>query len=623
MGILIEHWLRDQRIGFEATAIRALENDDPTHQTIVSLARGIESRIDDLARLSLATTAQLTRVSDESWALLLGDDSSVVDAVRRYRRAPKSQILARRIFVAHAMTVISQPHLALRDFIKWATRTGIRKSGSTELYWSERLDALLANGGQEYFDLYRNATLIDARLRAIEGLYSAGLNRDTNGRVLDDDGLWLWLCQALLSQQFFWPLLSAEIGNATFGVSLPFEMALTQTHEGQKSRVYCRCRKRQYKPPERLEGDRSSLHQFVGGRIQWTNEFHRSLAIGLAAGKALWRSQNGRAAIEMRADYLNQSLVVDFTWAHRVIDDLSISEIVLLGRSAELYFSQVVLSRLLGSDAPLGVATGTIDTSASVLPVGYVDDIDAKVKYARDVGVFSRLVLPSALAASFTTNVRPALEELHAAGRLEVNFCPTARSAADAMQRGGWRRTTFLHAPEERFFFYDTLGRLFDAVKSSGNFREEDFDLDAEIEAARTAGPVISSDEIAALRRRVSGWLNGAQGVAKVRLSSDALRPQLVGSAIAWLDHTTRVDPLNTIGPGLGITFARFCRGDNEIRFWSQLFQIMNVSPALWSRFQWATIDQAQTILALILNNFNVDPRISTAPPPDLLVIHG
>ncbi|MGH8538595.1 MAG: hypothetical protein ACREXM_19665 [Gammaproteobacteria bacterium] len=123
------------------------------------------------------------------------------------------------------------------------------------------------------------------------------------------------------------------------------------------------------------------------------------------------------------------------------------------------------------------------------------------------------------------------------------------------------------------------------------------------------------------MKHRASLWFEKSRGVAKVKASASDLRPQFVGPTIAYLDHITRVDPVNTTGPGLGITFARFCRGDNEMRFWSRLFKSMNVSSVVWHRFQWATVDQAQTLLADILNNFNLDPRISTAPPPDLLII--
>ncbi|MGH8489107.1 MAG: hypothetical protein ACREXS_09655, partial [Gammaproteobacteria bacterium] len=474
MGILIDGWLRDQRVGFAATAIDALEKSDATNPAIATLARRVEAEIDKVALLSLATTTQLARVSDESWTILLGKDTSVVAALKRYRGTLKPRILARKTFVGHALTVIAQPHVGLSDFMKWASRTAVTNSGSTNRYWNERLKALVRSEGDRCLDAFRSATSIDERLQAIDDLYSAGLDRDTIRLAVTDEELWLWLCQGLISHQFCWPLLSAEIGEAAFGVSLPLELVLTRTVEGRNpSSVYCKCRDKRYLPPSRLGDGNWSHHRFTSGPIQWTHEFHRSLWTGLAAGKALWTSQNGRAARAMRVDQLDRNLVVDFSWIHSIVDGLGLPDLVMSGRSAELYFTQVVLARLLNSDVPLGVATGTVDTSSPMLPVGYVDDVNLKARYARDVGVFSRLVLPATLASSFAAEVRPGLDEMHAMGRLEVNYCPTARSAADAMQRGGWRRTTFLHAPEERFLFYDTLGRLYNAAKERGDVRED------------------------------------------------------------------------------------------------------------------------------------------------------
>jgi len=621
MGILIDGWLRDQRVGFAANAVQALESSDPSNPAIANLARCISAELHEIDQLSLATTTQLARVSDESWAALLGEDSLVIAKLAGYRRASKSRMLARKTFVGHALTVIVQPHIGLRDFVKWARRTGIKDSGSTDAYWKQRLEALQSNDGDRRLDEFRSATFIDDRLRAIDDLHWAGFGKDTNGLKVNDEGLWSWLCQALVSQQFCWPLLSAEIGEATFGVSLPLQLMLTRPLEGRSpSTVHCRCRDKTYMRPTRLEDGGWTRHRFTSGPINWTNDFQHSLATGLIAGKALWASQNGRAARAMRLDHLDQNLTVDFTWAHGVVDGLPLPDVTLSGRSAELYVTQIVLARLLGFDTPIGVATGTIDTNSPTLPVGFVDDVDLKARYARDAGVFSRLILPAALSPSFEAETRPALDELHATGRLEVNYCPTARSAADAMQRAGWRRTTFLDAPEERFFFYDTLGRLFNAAKECGA-PEKDFDLDSETETVSVSASPMAASEIEALQRRASRWLENSQGVVKVRASASDLRPQLVGPTIAWLDHSTRVDPLNTTGPGLGIVFARLHGGDNEVRFWSRLLKSMNVSSGVWLNFQWATVEQAQALLALVLNNFNVDPRISNTPPPDLLVI--
>src|SRR5439155_10442397 len=92
-----------------------------------------------------------------------------------------------------------------------------------------------------------------------------------------------------------------------------------------------------------------------------------------------------------------------------------------------------------------------------------------------------RVILPGIEANEFRTDVADVgglqrerervekevnafLEDLTANGvqkKIEINFCPTARAAADAMQPSGWRRSAFIRLPWAQREFSKHLRRLF------------------------------------------------------------------------------------------------------------------------------------------------------------------
>src|SRR5262249_2931951 len=137
----------------------------------------------------------------------------------------------------------------------------------------------------------------------------------------------------------------------------------------------------------------------------------------------------------------------------------------LQDRSAEAYFAQVVLHRLLGrSSALLSAVTGLIgdrlrdDDGADTLNYAFVPpdpaSLSAKLAYVFSSRQFERIVVPTDPRDSAKQVVTQCLRDARKGGRgrhrqsAEVLRSDDLATVADCVQTRGWRQLQYIRCPE-------------------------------------------------------------------------------------------------------------------------------------------------------------------------------
>lgn len=633
---LIDNWISDQQVAFRVRALRPLlevAGDPLVRRTRDVLIRSLAAQPADLSAAQHATKQELFELPLDLLRLSSRTGKQLADAIEAVRSGmPKAAVNA--TLLANAVTLLSGNQVSLADFGKWAKRasprSGAVKSTWSKAYWSEFLRRVSKDPSlDDAMSILRSAAPISVHIAAAERL--ASLDRapaSGQGASTPKDGPWLLLSHALFARQMCWPLLAVRIGSAQFGMSLPMGLELVEARRGGGANdVSFECswdgQRSGYVKGTIAQQDSTRVDRFDAGCLSWELPFLGSFATALKVAKALWQSQNGRGPEEQKRVVRESRLVVDMTLANRIISMPGLTDFLLEGRSAELHLTQLLLAKLLRAPMPSGVATGVVDATRSTLPVRWVEDIPSKVRFARQAA-FPRVVLPSVAYERLEGALREALASDQDNARMEVNYCPTARSAADAMQRAGWRRTTFIQSPEARLSFYVALGRLHANAVAEGRVVDPEsvLELDPDVRTQEGQPLPFTQDRIYELEQQTDAWLmQGQAAVRWIALNRADARPRYVGHWLAWLDHCTRIAPQDETGPGLGILCVRLRDDDSEMRVWARLFDQLDVNPKKWAAFQWASASRAREILAEVLNNFDVDPAISSTPPPDLIVV--
>lgn len=587
------------------------------------------------------------------------------------------------LLVNHAVYVLKQPQLDIYKFFVWFKRNvgsslvGVGRLlehlSPTNLQTPNRVrsDQLLS-------DIRDGSEQTHDRVQAIDDLY-AHLHSIVGGGAKRSWLLRVFL--ALRNSMYCWPLMiGGPNGSETHGVSLPIGLFLSPD---DKPKVYFKIvlpRRATTNPRPYVSPTAETPAHMSGSRLYWDQDWANAVWLGLEVAKELWGSQNGRLKFvnaEAAEKKFKSSLVLDLGEACKIVDTAlggtDVGSYTLRGRSAEAYWAQAVLGLLLPArEIPLGVVTGRIERAGGAYELRHVEGIEKKLEYANNAG-FPRIVLPG-LETEYSTSdetlagtvksddvclarddnalpgdasskasgvadlirvnenaegsiqtrarqeVRHFLKRIAASGsfkRIEINYCSTARNAADAMQPSGWRRATFLRLPEVQREFSNCLRRLF--------LREE----------KRLKRP-LSREEIAFYRR--NPWLerDDAEVTALDRwLISDTNSIKFfdldrkggvdgLGKWLAWKDHQIRTgaqDEYGVRGPGLGILCVRTAEGDNDMRLWSTIADIVAANPQWLSRFQWAGREQAAQLLATLLGNRSANSQISLTSAPDILVV--
>lgn len=568
----------------------------------------------------------------------LDDENS--DALRAGLRIDAEELLNRlksfggvnhQLLAAKGLSLLLDSHLSFERFLHWAERVSPvleEKACSRAPVWNKALwqDVLARATAQ--------ADALEHLQRHVSGFCSSELREDVRIEAvcnwfdalagLFPEGVPLVLRRlalGMVNAQFCWPLQVAHAVSGQVGIVLPLYAWMQpwrSNADHTTGRVWTYCAGNRYIPPSDQRG-----HGFDQCSLVWDDSWNRSMQVGLDVGKDLWASQTGRLDDpQERQRWRNASLCVEFTDAADIVQAYfpdAANPLELSDRSAEAYWTQVVLGLLLPARrVPLGVATGTVEarrTGEYVL--GPVDErgLVVKLKYASQSGFMQKMVLPRA------PETARAVEEaiLDTALRddlLEANLCSSVRDAADALQVSGWRRAIFLGAPEVRDGFTQLTRDLFELQQAG-----------LDVDGGKPPSPERGAGLVATWKRA-----NKAISlVAKLDLCSDqsavkfvpaSFAPQRqLGQWLASMDHRIRGRVGAASGPGLGILCVRTRSGESSMRFWTNVFELLQGSDELMSDFQFGTLDQSSQALARLLNNFPAHRGYSRIPAPDLLVI--
>lgn len=422
MRTLHTQWLCDQTVALGAAILAG---------TDLAVADG-----GDIARLEQATRA-VAVISDASVGFLGDSTLSLLAKIPDAFHAPDSEILGgatpledaissarseivRRengahvlsgVLITHAVYLLKQPHLSLRDWLKWLRRCGGPATREIRVL-QQCLDSESARAEvEDLLNRSRSATeQTRHRIEAVDRLHDAVCRFASKPESML---WWLRICLALKNSLYCWPLMVGGSSETRLhGISLPIGLFLSRD---ERSKVYfkivipegSRERGRRYVPWQDdiwAHMEHSSLH--------WNREWGHAFQTGLHVAKNLWRTQNGRLKFvdeRAAASILTASLAVDMSAACAVVDSVfegtSGLPYRLSGRSAEAYWVQAVLGLMLpAAEIPLGVATGRIETSDGAYEMRHVRGIDKKLEYANNAG-FPRVVLAPIESASADSGV--------------------------------------------------------------------------------------------------------------------------------------------------------------------------------------------------------------------------
>lgn len=214
--------------------------------------------------------------------------------------------------------------------------------------------------------------------------------------------------------------------------------------------------------------NRRQVRQTAGAGIL-APRWEKSLERAVHAAKILWRSEHENYG-SFRDMVERASVTVDFSPAEKIIEILANAlnaKVSLSDRSAEAYFSQVVLARLLGhSNIMVNAVTGVIgdqikDENSTAQPNFRFDapqGISEKIEYVAATGFFERIVLPESTESKDA--IENFLKKLGPSDRVEkstpvTRFQPMEflvaedlQSVADHVHPLGWRQRQYIRCPE-------------------------------------------------------------------------------------------------------------------------------------------------------------------------------
>jgi hypothetical protein len=195
--------------------------------------------------------------------------------------------------------------------------------------------------------------------------------------------------------------------------------------------------------------------RFVPQHTEWidASKFSRPLVRAAEAAKKLWRSKHGSAGV-FRDLVADASFRVDISAASLICEGLV--PVSLEKRSAEIYFSQIMLSRLLGKPGAHATAiTGLIGSQRTWFNrnTGRKEkllDYEILPAEAEGTRLKMHLVIRQRRHERFVVPDFPENElvELERAGTEVITGCRYLQHVTDCAQPEGWRHHRFVHCPE-------------------------------------------------------------------------------------------------------------------------------------------------------------------------------
>ena len=336
---------------------------------------------------------------------------------------------------------------------------------------------------------------------------------------------------------------------------------------------------------------------------RWKNHFEYAARLG----KQLWRQKHGNFG-SFRRKIKWSEVSFDFREAQMIADDLGrigSESLSLQEGSAIPYFSQVVLSRLLGSKGIQGSAvTGLIDEDNVTMCVSErkltpPDCLPQKLRYVFAARQFERLVLPRGSQQTVEKlrteligkDIPTVSDDAKPSGPVlqvttEINYASDLGDLSDITQVDGWRNRQYVRCPEIRWALH---------------------------------GPNVSDN-----------WSSRNPGIQKVlnrlKFNNDAVVTfdDVTGLDVAYA--LERIDRLRVLirpntPPALSWAFIRVTENEQDARFMQLLWHIAGAGDQFESILEHPTSKATVTSVANLLNSFEPSVDQPSIRAPDILVL--
>jgi hypothetical protein len=554
----------------------------------------------------------------EAWGKLVGVDQSRRGGLLSFSMAFSHQML--------------RGWGSARDLIRLARRN---LAGRLREPWDNLRDsAVLCSRFQECLEELREREpegLTRRRLEALARLRKC--HEETAGEALEGVGaFWVHVESAVIHQTLAWPLLVSRDEEASpsvavgpgfskeglgVGVALPVAVDLEFGGKGRARPVL---------PPEPsldIENWRGPLQRA------------RDLAYDL------WRDKHGNVGDGWRnGDFRSEMADADFIFDFRLADEIirGMERIDLTDLSAIPYFTQVVLSRMLGRGAYLSSAvTGILGdqlpyaTGAGLSPnheFRKPGGVREKAGYVFSARLFERLVLPR----GSEPDVRMLVDATGGWQPSEVNFADNILNVTDVVQTEGWRQFTYVRCPEIR---WEILPQNRSRPGTNSPSRADRPRLERILAAIADgrSSPVLdlrAQDGVSPVD--VAWVLAGLNYIMRTQHDDSSLQPGSVSltvddpSCYPGLEGMEDVfacdEPPDSVPPSLSWLFIRCVSDETDLRFWQTLFASIGCPPEYMQHMRTAlTSDEAAQTVAAALNRFDPTREVPDFRSPDFIVV--
>lgn len=418
------------------------------------------------------------------------------------------------------------------------------------------------------------------------------------GEILGCTPFWEQVENILYHNQFCWPLLVFDSGRTmrrytqTLALSLPVAIDV----------CFDNCSEISEKAETGVINPR------------WEKTLRRAVC----AAKTLWGAEHENCGT-FRDLVEKASVIFDFSPAERIVEHLAKglnAKIALFDRSAEAYFAEVVLGRLLGRGNVMVCAiTGAIgdqmrDETGVDQPNFLFEapqEMLAKIEYTAATGVFERIVLPETRASREAAETF--LREFAASHRGKAGTSPTLsqpiellyaedlQSVSDHVHPFGWRGHRYIRCPEVEWGIHSEGGP---GLKSPS----EDKGVEKVIGTLASKDSAMLTLEVSPMVVASAFWqINNCL----------RLRKSVSSKPLSWAF-------INVAGKTSGVLWD----DEKDIFFWELFFEAIGSGPDEFLKFlRHPSRQEAVNHVANLLNKFVPAPERPGLRCPDLLVIIG
>jgi hypothetical protein len=392
---------------------------------------------------------------------------------------------------------------------------------------------------------------------------------DELSKELECENGWKEIENFLYHQIFSWPLLVFA------GHAMSFPVSIDVDFEGKK-------------PIE-----------IVGDGVLAVSGWEPYLRKAAEAARKMWRAKHGNFG-PFREKVDGVSVIYDFRVAEKIASGFPAGRFALVDQSMQAYFSQVVLSRLLGNAVAVSrVATGSIGEESKEEFGNYAfewpDAVTEKLNYVFRTHSFERVILPNLEKLPTGSPKRRELARfLHEHGRnysTEINFVESLQNVADSFQVGGWRQHRYVRCP-------DIVWRV------------------------HPSGEHLPSYDTPQVQECIKSLRNNERPVLDL---SDKTSPIELAAALWHINVKLRnAISLNDRPPMISWAFVRAVPDELDARFWQVVWQVTGAEQQDFDDFHGAaTTESAGHYLAKAFNCFSPHEKAPNHRAQDIVVIIG